>query len=452
MSRTTRCFFSIILILIILAMALPFVSGLVFKNCYQEILNNAAADFKLQLSIDEYHVGWLSSDVVITVQPDIQTIQSLQNSPLATLDPKFTIKQHIIHGPVIFDDSKTLLKFGWALVQSQIAMQNVTLATTETLSAFDGSFVSKLKVKPVSKVLPGGDINWGGLETYSTQFMEDKHLNKIKINLTIKPLQLNIPVQRTDLATSDLVFNLTSEKNLPFKLWISKYDIYFKNLSINAPNSRFDLTNLKVNTDSSIGASGMVALSLSAKIDAIKTQSLQIAPLTYLLTITDINAPELNKHMTSPASFRDPYALISALTPTTQLQMNFDMGTNQGKVSLEALFHWVGQQPLTNVRDVLQRENATINLRIAAGLVNYYLNTLPKNPQVAQLGAITPAVPTPAPYDQAVQMLEQLIKQGYIVKEGNDYIIHVKYEESKITVNNILTPFNLDDLLNKIQH
>jgi len=168
--------------------------------------------------------------------------------------------------------------------------------------------------------------------------------------------------------------------------------------------------------------------------------------------------------------------LPKLLTTTTLLNENLDAATPDGKLLNEAHFSWQSTPVLpTNPQEMVQNANTVITLRVATALVDKLIAahdgpattttpaattsaantattaTTPASPGTSATNS-TPAnaatpdttttatTPTPPQTEQQApptfkSTLDAWLEKGYVVKEGNDYVVLLKRENGVTTIN-----------------
>ena len=161
--------FGLFLLLIIIVVALaPLITGILFKRSYIAFLE---ANSQGTVQIQEYHLGWLSSDAKIYYPLAISNTNSKVPMPTG-----FTLVQHIVHGPYLLNP--------WTNVHdlSQVAIQTVVhldaksedfllgpaasegVMQINTSVSFLNHYSSQIQ-SPIyhAKLPPAGKISWQGI-------------------------------------------------------------------------------------------------------------------------------------------------------------------------------------------------------------------------------------------------------------------------------------------------
>ena len=247
--RTLTSILATILILVILAAATPFVTGMLFKRTYLDrvaaVQAHAGPNAKIELV--SYKLGWISSDVVWSVKMTNPSpaSQSGGAKPLVP-DVTVTLNDHVTHGPILFDHAHKKWGIGFATIQSTFQLPPAVAAILytflpdsprnveiDTWATFNDEYITEVKIPAfVTNILGGGQLSWKGLTGSSSVTFSDalQRFSKgaMKLNIGAVSLQSDLGAFSSENAILEYKATMGS-----MGLWTGHYSMQLPGMSVN---------------------------------------------------------------------------------------------------------------------------------------------------------------------------------------------------------------------------
>jgi len=451
MSAKKRSVFGIILVVIILVLVTPFISGWMFKDKYKKLLQGLAEDLQLNIEILNYHQGWFTSDAVLKVTP---ILSSTNMPPIPFANMGVVVDKKIIHGPLIYDTENHRFKFGRALMLSKSTLMDdpKVIFKDSSLMTLAGNLDGEFQVTPVHFVFPFiGKMEWQGIIGTNKIDLKDYHIVSVKSDVKVKPFTFS--GEAGTLKVSNIVMEMSGAYHPQFGLWdiknthrLASVEGAFKDAVFGLKDLQFDLATHLAQTDYNI--------ELDVNVKQIVTPILTFNPSSIKVSLKNLDARALqtmNNPNVTPTDIKEFYLKVS--TPKSVFTANTSLKTNQGDFNLDWNLNWPENTPaFQNYEALLSRMKFTANFTVSTSLMQFYLNLLPND--VPLSAAMTdPNMPsqTVSQRQMIVSNIEELQQKGILVIDKDRYVMHLIYENGVLKINNTSWPLDAKTIINEIE-
>lgn len=460
--------------------SLPFLMGMLAENKFTQVIETIAGFSNAEIKITNYQRHWFDSDATITVTMHPRTAASLYNqaspSDFSELQQiiensqinQFSIKAHILHGPIIFTDNK--IRFAQAIINSDINLTpeqnalfnlptpNTAIASFQTVIRLDGSSVLTVNVIPftyqektTASIITSKDI--------SLQMRFSATMNKMDSNFYLQ--NFNAKSDTTVLNINELKSEYNATKTIT-NLWVGEKNTSLTSFSLNSPDVNLLLENLNLNS-SSKEDKGLISSATTVAMNNLMINGEKYGPNNFAWTLNKLNAAVLSKIKQQARLLRTqkPVLLQSGKLLNLFLQLinngaeidisKFEINTPNGKIDLKA--HVVfANQPNNNIQSTLSSMNLDLELiagqKIATNLAEKIYSVISNKPlpltdtQQKTPSAVVPEVSSTtvvsAPVDtnnQADQLLANLVTSGVFISESDNFKLHLTYTNGNLLIN-----------------
>jgi len=443
--------FSIIIILIILIISLlPLVDGYIFKIHYLKFLTSLeqSKGGMFKVNVQEYRLGWLHSDVKLTLA------STRNNSQSAT----FVINNQITHGPFVYDSANKHYTFALAAVTGDtylpIDLQqklqsgaNVAFIQSRGVVSFKNKWTQIVTV-PSFTIQDIGTVTIQDSVTNTIFSINGGKINKINVTGNVGSVNF-VADAKSDLPSmSAAPIIINQELDLQQDgWWNSNGTMNIANVSLKSRDGKqASLNNIELTVQKGINANNLFDNKMHMTVESINSpdQSLAISSLRFDVAVANLDPSGLqqfdNYHGSlqhnAAADLGDRQALIlNMLTATSTFMLDLNMNTSLGAVALNCNAALkAGTAKPASIDDVMDNAVVNANFRIAAPLLNSMIdrkiNAMSMN---ASLNAA--ALPPMNSPDVSQKMIDMFVAQGYINKDNNDYVSVIKIENKTATIN-----------------
>lgn len=409
-TNTMKKLLSFIIVIAIIAAAVPYIDGYFFYQNYVNLIQQFNAENSMKVTLENYQRGWLHSYATLSVPTG------------DTLNSKAFLQQTISHGPLVYSGITKGYTFAMANIES-IANSNDKmiallgnpgpkgLANIQTLARFGQYYINHISIFPISINYPGfGKLAWQGLESDISFQVKNELIKNIKTNTTLGALSLDGEMIALSLNTAPIT-SITESDQQSVGLYDGSTDLSIPSLIIKSADTiMFDLEGAKFIAKMEAEKQSFYNIIYNLDIQKINYPSFTIplvAPFKLHSSIVHLNTQGVKNLVSYYRSVdlgtnkEEQLNQLEALLPklitlTTSLNIDFFAETSLGAASIKAKFAWPINQPAPQtMKDVTDHAEITMDTRIAAPLLTALVE--------ADLKSNTPTVATPTPPAPALQ-------------------------------------------------
>lgn len=446
---------------------------------------------RFKISVLEYKQGWLSSDAKLKISlplpPNPQSNESLTFTEI--------IDSHINHGPLLLNTTAKNFDFGLAHIESKVFFPDLVYTSDfsdhafihfSTFIDFKNNWHSQFTQSAIS-------FSIANLLKFSSQGLTgswDFHVKNNFINKSqlvfhsqgISTVFIASPIIR-EVNLEALSYENRSQQQAS-GIWTGLVKIAVPKITINKmDNSQIIVQDSIIDNTTANPSSNLYDFSLHFAVKNIQTATTllpNLGPLDFTIGFNHLNLDGLQAlstffkslhHQPLTPEERLTYMnmLPKVLTPTTFIVENISANTPFGTLKNDGSLSWKNDKNMpTTLQDMAQTLIATINLRAASALVDRLLAAqMNANPSAEVTPAVNNSLNAPAstaattdiqpstaastiteapkpptdaaPAEPATPSLKQVfdswIEKGYILKEGGDYVVLIKFENGAATLN-----------------
>jgi len=471
-----------VLIIIILVLAIgPWLDGFIFKRNYLTFLNNLNQDAaNMNIKVINYQMGWLKSSAKLSINFN----NTFTGKPITV-----NVDQTILHGPFIYDRSHSTLKFAEAIIQSKFSydqLQNVPLTlpvlSVETTANFTNGFNNHFEIAPYHAEIPMvAKLDWQGLDAYLFLQSQSHYISRIQNDAHFRTLTLSGANSSLQLE-GIVVKNQYSHKQ--DSLWQGEDHLTIPTLTISRGNQTYQLTQYKIDSHYGNNAQNGYDIQSIISLEQLVLPLMTITPSKSTITLQNLNSNTLKQIMNLTKTFQGKtnnafltqynQLLLQLITPNTSLSLDNVLTTSEGNMTTATKLTWAANTPLpTTAPEILKGLNGQLNARVSKQLVAFIIEQIETakksrmdyenhaapstvTPSLTNAASETPPAPSPitptpvtpntvAPIATPVSptltdQLNQLIQQGYISEDGNDYVITMTYQNGTLMINQKQVP------------
>lgn len=470
----------LVVILAALVLGGYYVMGIATERTVKHNLDTVNQSNGLNVVVAEYNRGWFTSFAILnwTMQVPERVVKSADGQSQVVPAQNYTMKMPltVYHGPFIFAD-KTV-KFGLGYARSDIHIPaeynqqfNATFTGDSTQPVLDISFfVNYLNNSQIDLTVPefklvakqGGQLDWMGMNS-SVNVTSDA--DKVEGKFTIVGLLFNKDDMKAVLGNIISDYNLHQTSN---GLYLGDASISMPSLVVTKKDDKlFELSKFEVYTSSDIN-DGLFSTHFKSSIQKIIANGKNFGPGSLEISLRNLDAEVLARinqqiNTTQHGTDTEKQQAMLAMLPEipklfskgaefelSELSFAMPQGTIEGNLLIT-----LPAGDTSNPFMMLQKVEGKGKVKIPADVIKLVLNEMNKQKVVAQ----TAAQPAPATADststsvataqpagsiadtanQAVTMTEAqltaMLESGFIVKEGNYYVLEVAFVQGNLSVN-----------------
>lgn len=437
---------SIVVILIIVFLALPFSMGLWAKNNYQRILNNINKSQNIVLKVVKFDRGWFTSEVTLQITIKGQWLRPKQDNAVAThTNPiQFFVRQHIKNGPWIFGVNKFL--WAKALVQSVSNNANFKFRS-QTIIHFNNTINNTFKANSITIANDQQQFVISTIKSYLSFNPKTQHFNStMSIGSAHMAEKQNRVVSPQDYQQKFELQNLTFNSQLQHvkPIWYGNRSmtinkIYYNNKAKNKPIILTHVTlsskqlrtgttttsSVAVHTDSIIGNDiNLKPVDLKFSIAHVDTQSLAslINAAMKLRKIKQLNMEQI----------KTLYALVVLVSKgftATLYQLNF--GTPNGAVNATAQLKFPKQAGASSIFLLLRNANGQLHVQMPTAWLKQQLVNLYHGKTIKMQGKEL------SPDTVAQQQIQQWLTNKKLVQDGQNVKVDITFKNGQLLINGL---------------
>jgi hypothetical protein len=448
----------IIVVLLIVLIFLPFIVGIVVKNNTNNILRSVLMTPKIKAEVVSYDRGWFHSSAVVKIS--IPETMDANAKPLS-----FEVKEVVGHGPFVHTAS------GWDFAKAAIVITSMSKDYPLNISgslSFANNLTASAKVsswKFFSKTKQSGSKTKqsGSLDNWQSLFKSNISSGVSTVSSRVDNLMFKLPMQgkqRKD-QDQDITMNVkNAHGHSDFNVknpWLNargksvvgemtigsgKHINVIRHIVMHTHSIAkndvfgmgFDLTALSLET-AAAGKFSHIVISASAN-------GLSVSKLTSLTTLlhkfnaaTGQERKELSQSVNA--------ALMSALANNLDLQIKkFSVITPQGPFDLNLDLKLPKQGTTTpSYFVILAAMQADLNVNMTKTWLHKVLTAAMSKQDPSLSDAQSKLDKLVPKTEQAMNRINNWIKDGALIADGNNLKIHLEYHDGQLKVND--KPFSM---------
>jgi uncharacterized protein YdgA (DUF945 family) len=354
-----------------------------------------------------------------------------------------TVKQHIVHGPLVQSDGQWVV--AQALVQSQIHLVKVVesrllganttngILQINSLAGFDGRYQSHITVPQIALKDPdGSQLSWQGLSgnVDAEVSLADNRLQSIKSDILAGALAVQNPMG--NLAIPSLK-SLGERQCQQTNLCTGSSELSVPTIEGIYNNNSMKLVGTDLKTMYGLATNNAYSVNLVFALTQLTMPDYTVGPVNVKFGLNNLNADALAKMITisraaanASEQDKDTQRLLllaqynseapHLITPTTTLTQDAAITTSYGNFTSTAKFYWPKDAALPVSLQDMTKMNFTVDLRAATKLVDTVVSALDTrfNPAAAAIATPAPAavpVAAPAPVVPKIPPMDAFAKQ-----------------------------------------
>ena len=472
---------TIIILLLLIFLVLPFGIGLWTKHSYKTLIENLPPTANVSVKLAKFDLGWFHSKAVITVDLHPQTL-----SPSTTKrnDIRIIFYNDIKQGPVIFSKkSNGANKTTFAFSQTAIRAPSIKLKSTTTWQ-FNNKIKSLFSSEQFELNLSGLTLEIKGLRGAGTYNVASKRWEgNANIDSGSLSSRLTSHVPSTTLVTFNDVAYSGKVRRVGL-VGYGKQSISFSTLKIMSSHENQKnpvISNLTITSE--VGQDEDTT-NFRLTFDANKVQDSEFDVNSFSLnaSVEGLNTNALNNliklsHTQSKTSNESTTFAKIAKASTKLFRQGFSfklhqfyLGTSQGRVDLKGYLklpkfnkgntttkvtslatgelqlqvpkQWLISQVANTLSFLKGKKNNSSTQSLNQATTPSDQATTPSNQTVTPLDqTTTPANQTATPLEQATTMVQQWENDGYLLLSANNYISTINYKDGKLLINGKVPDF-----------
>jgi uncharacterized protein YdgA (DUF945 family) len=396
MGKLKRFGLFLLLIIIVLALA-PLITGILFKRSYIAFLQ---ANSHGIVQIQQYSLGWLSSDATIYYPISTSPQDPASKTPAPT---GVTLIQHIVHGPYLLNPWTGVHDIAQAAIQTTMHLDAKTerfllgpsmegVMQINTLVSFLNNYSSQIQSPVYNIKLPSaGKISWQGISGTEDTEISGTHIKHVVSDIrlgaldaenngytfSMQPISVSLDIA---CSNSSSLCSGTQKTSLPQLLGVNPEGQSVKisgisfeassTLSGNDYGSTFVLNLNNLNTPDYTATSSTLKLAY---------ENLNATEMSNLMEKLKANQTEYSDmHSRQLAMAADINAGVAKLiTAKTVLTHSLRLNTSAGNLVSSGKMYWPPNTPLpTSSLEVALKSNAEFNIRASVSLVTQILKSI----------------------------------------------------------------------------
>jgi hypothetical protein len=494
--RTSRSLLLFIFVVLLIVGLVPFINGWFFKQKYLELLSSLNTDSEIQFRVKEYHLGWRHSTALVDViipspVPQNEAMhftleQHIQHGPLIFKEnfPVDTHFQYAFIDGILKKDSRvymnltTNVSFG-GIFQNHFDILNVDLqlpfATKLTWEGANGTMDFKADQNHIEYGLVHADIYpivlksmMGSVNITKINFQNEFHYeNQHTLNgtNTLKIPGINLDFLQFDIRIGNLQLDHSFDvKNNAYqsKVSIGLQQLSVPNLMIAPLNATFALSNF--NFDAFLNF-----IKNSENDNSPELFYKSITPQSQLNSTIDFSIPEGNFHADFKGNWSDK---AFPQKPDFFNYMDYDIKIVAAKTLVHHLIELASEsspqtvqpqaKPLTfddqvnvlveqklmsiyaasQVKELVKTplpmdafETALQSLQTTNEITPEAVNILKQSYATLQAMDSQPQIAQPTAEEALSAKFDELIKQGYILQEKDNYVVNITHHDGAVLIN-----------------
>lgn len=388
--RVFEFFIGTIFILIVLA----WVDGALFKRNFYHVVDLINEDNRFKIDVIAYHEGILASHALLRVtilNKNLTKFKQLNVPELKLNVPiTFILREHILHGPLIYTKKYHNLQVGYASLHSNVITENTQkeLVKLVTLAGFNNQWSGHFYTNLLSFSIPGFEkVTIAGLEGEYEINMDENLIRRV-----ISHLQTGAILFEGDQHNKQIkavsIEPLKSRYIAVFQqkgLWSGSSSTYTPKMIITKPNNdEFVFEKFAINTTFSLGQLTFYSTNLAIYVDHLISPTHTLPAFSKLqirVVAKNFNAGGIDKYITmmkskSPEELKDiklktiESILAQTITQTSILQGFITSDTSLGRFSYHSKTFWPPNIPLPNtIEDAIKNSQTMIKIKMTKTLV-----------------------------------------------------------------------------------
>ncbi len=483
---------TVIVLLILVLGVLPYGMGLLAKSSLEKFYKDLPAGLPFTVAVKNYRMGWFSSEADLEIkfknanqQAQFKKLAYETDAQGNMTTPRWVIRDHVQHGPILISrdfNNKVHWDLGRAYVYTRLIFDENTadvvkkylgdlpVVHSSTLITLTGKFDGFSEIFPIKFKKDNYSVDWQGMQhkgVYTVGF------TKLQGTLSVLPLQVTGP--DFNLSSGNLVANFDGklDKKLNIMTGTSSFDL--PNFTIHADNHDVVIQNLQVNNEQSI-SSNLLSGNFKAAVAKVIVNNQTYGPGQLDFNIKKLDAKAYSQLLQAMNKINDDQDL-SLQQKNAEMMMlipsafkiiaqgaafsvnNLKLNTPSGLVSLQGniTFPEMKEPPKNMIAAIQQLQKsvtANVSLQLPGNLVQSMLTTqalanlklqssqssaAPSSPSTGDSNGDQTNTAAQDPQQQASQQaqakLANLVAQGWLVKDGDQYKLDASYKQGKITIN-----------------
>lgn len=483
-----------IVTLLVLVLASYFGTGMLIERHIREDLKLLNQTSSVQVDLDDYKRGLLTSTGNLTVNIHVPERESTSGGVKPPQDFSHSTPLVIHHGPFIFAKDSPIFGLGYAKAKVELPKELVdkmkeSIDVAESMPVMDVTFFlsyltnSELKVsvppfKMQGKGKQEGKFSWLGL---NSQFNVTAKGKSVIGDTTIDGLTFSSPMISGSIGKLVTNYHVTLSDS---GLWLGKGDFSFPSMEVTQNGKKkIELVDLKGDSKASV-ADGLFKQVTQISMNKLSIDNQNYGPANLNISIRKLDAnvlAEINKEVSkiNDADDKERQRMMFSLLPKlmalvakgAELEISdvyFVMP--QGKVEANAKVSMPEGQ-VQNPMMLMQKITANALVKVPKALVKDALSTVlskkmqskkmmqqvlaeqmqhqnqssPSDATTTTPSTTTPVQLTPEQMQTQVttkvdQQLASLVQAGVLVEEGDYYRVKFDFNNAQLTVNG--KPFN----------
>lgn len=433
----------IILLLVAIALALPFADGLWVKKKYYDLNKLVSQRTPFSMQVIDYRRGWFSSTATIRVSADAQDNNKYIDFS-AQGKTHFIVKEKLYHGPIILRSDKPFDTFGksitWALALSEIQvnqpdLQLSSLAVYHYNGSVSVNFDSPTITSPATQ--PGSSYVIHGLKG---TFSFSRRLKHGQGEITL--LSADIPLHDGHQIIKNATYTYSLDKQA-FNFWYGKRSLHVGDLELNT-SEKIQLQGLSLSISDNTTTHDLNS-NLSASVDSLKLNNTAYGKQHIAFNVANLNLDALSElGLTADALDQQgsAFALRALeLTPLalklmskgldlnlSALDLNTKWGSVRGNASLS-----IAKQAGTHLQfqSLLASTTGQADFSFPAKLLEDLLEARYQSVTTIQQQDTNAT----APQTLAKENIDRWILAGWLIPNGDHYQVNVMYKMNQLLLN-----------------
>ncbi len=464
---------SLFFLIVIAAAGAPYIDGLIFQREYMKLIAQLQQldlnpNITTKVTVENYHVGWLTSTA------DVKSVTTNNDPRMAKFGvPKieFNSKLVVHHGPILFDNNK--VKVAFAEMDQYFYLPSIVkglLSETDkgflqikgSINFSTHAWTSTMTIQPMSF---GPLAKWDGANADSVIEVGTSGIKAMRSTGTFGRIEANIPMIPLSFTINPIngTSNLTFVNNNP-----SNMSINIDSTGASATSNNKSIFNLKgINFNETLTSNAdSYSFALGTKLSGLAIEGAgnfsSIPEISYAINLTNIDkngvaqlqqiANQIAANNDSKAALQQMgNAYLNLIMNGSKLDMSLSGSTNLGAGASNISITFV-QKP-KSLQEFVNAVNFKADLKISRALLaeilaqgltynvtekyHHTMNTPNDDGSPSDFQAKTAeynnevaAIP-----QQTSALIDQLIKQGFFLVEGDNLSLTTSKTGDVITYN-----------------
>jgi uncharacterized protein YdgA (DUF945 family) len=435
-----RKWFYIFLVVVIIIAALILIPPYFMGREVQKTIASIPSSESFRFAVTEYRRGWFSSDVTIKMMiknPNGLDLVKIAGGDESSQYLQITVNEHIIHGPVIFTPSKHFM-LGQAYILGSINEADMT-AKNATLITLNGKIDTTILASQVHFTPPRSNVTTRSQDILAhLQFKPN--LQQVRGTIKIAAVTVATPNSQQAFQGIKSTFDLNRSAA---GIFVGERELKLDRFSSTQGNDHIDAQNLDLRSRSD-EKKGKISTHITGRLEKITVDNGSYGPHVLDINLKDMDANALFAisreaiMMSTQNNLAAQIARSLQLARYNQLLWNLfgrgmqidlkqlNMATRWGTVNAVAEFNF---EPLPgemgNPIAILQKFKGNLQLLLPQALVKEVaLHHFSGNPQIIN------------PQQQADQLIDYWVKNQWLIADGTNYKMDIKYQYKNVLINN----------------